>query len=410
MKEQDIKKMARLAVEIGGNVKTGDTVVIGSDTEAAPLARATAEAAYDAGAADVNIHWSDTASSRTRYLRASDETFDEVPDWIAERFKYLDDKNSVYIHISSEDPDAFAPPVDPGRIKRQQIASGEKLRAHRDNTMSNKVRWSIVGYPGEKWAAKVFPGIPVDEAVEKLWQAILKVSRADTGDPVENWKQHNANFSARVKYLNSKNFTSLRFTNSLGTDLTVGLVENHQWAGGRENDTGGRIFNPNIPTEEIFTMPDRFNVNGRVVASMPLSRNGNLIEGFEFTFKDGAVVSYKADKNEAVLATILDTDEGAKRLGEVALVPADSPITTAGILFLNTLFDENASCHLALGRAYPHNMKGWEGKSEEELTALGMNFSIQHVDFMFGTPDMKIVGTDHSNAESLIFDNGLFAF
>jgi aminopeptidase len=351
------------------------------------------------------MDWSDDISSRNKFLRADDAIFDEFPQWRVDWYKHYDDKGAVYLRIVSSDPDYLAG-VDPNRLRRFSKVSSVATKAHSALTMSNALRWSICALPSPAWAKKVFPNVPLEEAMEKLEAAILKGARADGGNPVADWETHRSNFVSRVEYLNTKRFDALRITTGLGTDLTIGLAKNHIWSGGGDVGKDGVPFFPNLPTEEIFTMPDRMRADGKVVASMPLSRQGNLIEGFEMTFKDGLVESYKAEKNEQTLADIFTMDEGAKRLGEVALVADSSPISQMGTLFYNTLFDENASSHLALGKAYPNNMEGGTEMTLEERIAAGCNDSLVHVDFMFGTPDMKVVGIAADGSETVFFENG----
>jgi aminopeptidase len=405
MDDDVLKKYAELLVYSGGNVQKGQPVVIACDVSNAGFARLVQDAAYDAGASEVFINWTDEVSTRTRYLRAADETFDAFPDWIVRRFEHFDGRKAVYLHIASEDPDLLAG-VSPDRIKRFVKASRTATKPHSRLTMSNALRWSIVAVPSPKWAAKVFPGLPEDAAVEKLWGVLLKGARADGDDPRADWEIHRRNFEARVKFLNEKNFKTLRFKNGLGTDFSVGLANNHIWGGGGDLGQDGVYFFPNLPTEEIFTAPDRNAADGTVAASMPLSYQGSLIENFSVTFEGGRAVSHKAEKNEEVLKNIIEMDEGSRRLGEVALVPDSSPISRMGLLFYETLFDENASCHLALGKAYPHCIKGGDKLSEEELINAGVNDSLLHVDFMFGTSDMKIVGVGADGAETVIMENG----
>ncbi|MCL2499536.1 MAG: aminopeptidase [Defluviitaleaceae bacterium] len=405
MDNAHLKKYAELLVRSGGNVQSGQLVVIGCGVEDAYFARLVQECAYDAGAKDVVMNWFDDVSVRNRYLRANSSVFDEFPQWRVDWYKHHDDRGAVYLHIDSSDPD-YLSGVDPDRLRRFSKVSSMATKAHSALTMSNALRWSVCAVPSPAWAKKVFPGVP--DAVDKLWAAILKGARADGSDPIADWKTHSENFTNRVEYLNRMRFDALRITTGLGTDLTIGLAKNHIWAGGGDIGKDGVPFFPNLPTEEIFTMPDRMRADGRVVASMPLSRQGNLIEGFEMTFKDGLVVSYKAEKNEQTLADIFTMDEGAKRLGEVALVADSSPISRMGTLFYNTLFDENASSHLALGKAYPNNMEGSAEMAEEERVAAGCNDSLVHVDFMFGTPDMKVVGISADGHETVFFENGEF--
>jgi len=408
MTQEEMMKLADLFVRMGGNVQKGDTVIVMANLTDAPFVRLITRRAYECGAREVVNHWADQECSRMRVLRADSGVFDEYPAWMTELYALYDARQSVYMHVDSDDPDLFAG-ADADRLRRDTISRGRALKTHRGNTMSNRVRWTVAGFPSDKWAVKVFPGIPADEAVEKLWQAILQASRATGADPVEDWRKHNENLAARQEYLNKKRFSSLRFKNALGTDLEIELAEGHKWLGGAEWDVEKRFFNANIPTEEIFTMPRRTGVNGRVVSTMPLSYNGNLIEGFGFTFKDGRVVDYQAEKNAEVLKGLLDSDEGARYLGEVSLVPYDSPINRQGIIYYNTLFDENASCHLALGKAYPFNLPGSENLTEGQLLEAGVNDSLVHVDFMVGSKDLSVIGVEAGGTETPVFVDGNFA-
>jgi len=408
MTQDEMRKLANLFVRMGGNVQKGDTVVIAANLSDAPFVHVVTQCAYECGAREVAYRWTDGECERMRMLHADSAVFDEYPTWMPELYAYYDARSSVYLTVESDDPDLLAG-TDADRLRRSHLSRSRALKIHRGNTMSNRVRWSIVGFPSEKWAAKVFPGVYADEAVEKLWQAILTASRATGDDPVGDWTGHNQNLRARHEYLNKKRFTSLRYKNSLGTDLTIELPKGHKWLGGAEADMEGVFFNANIPTEEIFTLPARMGVNGRVVSTMPLSYNGNLIEGFEFTFKDGRVVDYSAEKNEDVLKGLLDTDEGARYLGEVSLVPYDSPINRQGFIYYNTLFDENASCHLALGKAYPFTLEGSKGLTEGQLLEAGVNDSLVHVDFMVGSGDLSITGIGEDGTETPVFVNGNFA-
>jgi len=407
MDESRLKKYAELLVRAGGNVQKDQFVVISCSVDAAYFGRLVEVAAYDAGASEVRIDWVDDASVRIRYLRAADEVFDEYPQWRVDKLKEQDEKGAVYLRIESSDPDLLKG-VSPDKLRRATKVYRTATREHDALTMSNALRWSICAVPSAAWASKVFPEMRPEIAVDCLWTYLLKGARADGEDPIADWETHKLNFTKRVDYLNKHNFSALRITTGLGTDVTIGLVKKHIWVGGGDMGKDGIPFFPNIPTEEIYTMPDRNRADGRVVASMPFSYQGSLIEGLEITFKDGKVESFRADKNQETFASIVEMDEGADRLGEIALVANSSPIGQMNTLFYNTLFDENASSHLALGKAYPNNMEGGEDLSIEELVAAGGNDSIEHVDFMFGTADMRVVGIGQDGSETIFFDKGEF--
>ncbi|MCL2387380.1 MAG: aminopeptidase [Defluviitaleaceae bacterium] len=409
MDKKKLEKYAELLVRSGGNVQKGQLVVISCDVDNAYFGRMVQAAAYDAGASEVRMDWADDQCSRTTYLRAASEVFDYFPQWRVDKLKEQDDKGVVYLHIRASDPDLLAG-VDSDRLRRATKSSRAATLEHTKLTMSSFIRWSLIAIPSPAWAKKVFPDLPEDQAMERLWEHVLKCARADGENPIQDWADHKKTFEARVNYLNKKNFSALRITTGLGTDITVGLAKNHIWTGGGDEDKNGIPFFPNMPTEEIFTMPDRNRADGRVVASMPLSYQGNLIEGFEMTFKDGKVQSFHADKNQSTLANIIEMDEGGGRLGEVALVANCSPIGKMNTLYYSTLYDENASSHLALGKAYPKNMQGGDELSTEDLVAAGGNDSLVHVDFMFGTEDMCITGIEQDGTETQFYKNGEYIF
>ena len=400
------ERYAELIVKKGANVQRGQKVVVRADIGSATFVRIVVKAAYNAGAAQVIVNWIDEAVTKMTYLRADGEVFKSLEPWRVQFFKDYDDARACYIHIISDDPDLLAD-VDSERIKDTAKASGIALAEHRKNIMGNHVRWTIAGVPSVAWAKKVFPSLSDDEAVEALWEKIMLSSRMN-GDALAAWDEHDAIFKEKVDFLNKSNFASLRFRNSLGTDITLELPVGHYWKGGSAPAKDGVTFFPNIPTEEVFTLPNCFSVNGKVVASMPLVYNGVTIENFELTFIDGRVVSHKAEKNEETLTSILDLDEGARRLGEVALVPHASPISQMNLLFNSTLYDENASCHFALGKAYPM-IEGYDNLPQDDAEKRGVNESITHVDFMFGTADMQIMGMTADGKEVPVFVNGNWA-
>ncbi|MCL2839740.1 MAG: aminopeptidase [Defluviitaleaceae bacterium] len=409
MTEAKLKKYAELLVRAGGNVQKGQLVVINVDVNDARFGRMVRDCAYDAGASEVFIIWEDDSSVRERYLRADSSVFDTFPEWTVERFRHFDESGAVYLRITSSDPGLLAG-TDPDRRMRAAKAASIATKPHAKLMMDGTLRWSVCAVPSPAWAKTVFPDLTEEQGMERLWESILKGARADGEDPIADWKAHKQSFVKKVEYLNKKQFTSLRLTTGLGTDLTIGLVKNHRWVGGGGKTKDGVETFPNLPTEEVFTMPDRNKANGKVVASMPLAYNGNLIEDIIIEFKDGRVTNYSASKNEESLKNMIEMDEGAHRLGEVALVANSSPISQMGILFYNTLFDENASAHLALGRAYPKNIEGGGEMTTEALTAAGGNDSLIHVDFMFGTADLRVIGIDENGNETVFFDKGEFVF
>ena len=401
-----LRRYAELIVRKGVNLQAGQRLVITADIEAAAFARLAAEAAYDAGAAHVYVNWSDEAVSKMTYTLADHETFKRVDPWRVEFYRYYDEINACYIFIRSDDPDLLAD-VEPERIKDSSKSTGTAFYDHDKALSANHIRWTYVNVPSKAWAKKLFPDIPEEEALLALWDKVLEASRVDD-NPLAAWEAHDKMFKEKLKFLNNTGFRALRFTNSLGTDIRLELPEGHYWEGGSNRAKDRLAFFPNIPTEEVYTLPDCRSVNGRVVASMPLTYNGVTIENFELTFAEGKVVSYKAEKNEATLAGILELDDGARMLGEVALVPHNSPISRMKMLFYSSLFDENASCHFALGDAYPM-IKDFVKLSKEEAAGLGVNNSITHVDFMFGTADLQITGTTGDGKEVPVFVNGNWA-
>ena len=403
-----LEKYAQLSVEVGANVQKDQLVWINASTETKELARLIVKAAYKRGAKRVSVQWSDDYVSRTGFDNMTIETLEEIPSWSIEKMQYFVDQGGCVISITSPIPGLNAG-VDPLKMQKASIARMKALKFYQDHMMGNHSQWSIVAAPNKVWAEKVFPNLKGEEAIEALWDAILSASRVtESNDPIAEWADHNKILLAHNKVLNDYQFKSLHFKNSLGTDLTVELVKNHVWAGGGENSTKGVYFNPNIPTEENFTMPYKFGVNGKVVATKPLNYQGNLIEDFWIEFKDGKAVNFDAKAQRESLKSLIELDEGSSYLGEVALISHDSPISNSNILFYNTLFDENASCHLALGRAYPMNIKGGTKMTQEELAEANSNNSMTHVDFMFGSVDMSIVGTKKDGTKVQVFKNGDF--
>ncbi len=404
-----MQQYAKLLIQVGINLQKNQTLIISSPTECAEFARLAQVEAYSAGAREVIMRWMDEKSARITLDMAPDVIFDEFPEWGKTFFNGYAEKGAAFLSIMASDPELMKD-VDPKRISRQNKARSTALAYFRERQMSNKNVWCVASVPTVAWALKVFPGKTESLAVEALWAAIYKAVRVDQPDPVKSWRAHQAALNVRLDFLRKSNFAGLRYKNSLGTDFTVDLPTGHQWFGGGDECPEGYVFVANMPTEEIFTMPHRTGANGKIVSSMPLNHNGNLVEDFWFLFKDGLVVDYGAGKGLATLKELLDTDEGARRLGEVALVPHDSPISNSGILFYNTLFDENASCHFALGKAYPTCIAGGTEMDVAQLVAAGANDSLTHVDFMIGSADLSIVGVKADGSETAVFANGNFAF
>ncbi len=408
--EKIMRKYAELAVTMGANVQKGQTLIIQSSVDAKEMVRYCVEAAYQRGAGKVSVIWNDPFINRMDYEYQSEESLSEVPSYEIDRRLVPFKEGACILNLHSDVPGLMAG-IDAEKMQKAMVAKQKANMECSNMMMSNQVRWSILGVPNEHWASKVFPGVSKEEALEKLWNAVLKTVRIDEdNDPVAKWEEHINHLKVRQDILNERNYKTLHFTNQAGTDLYVDLVENHIWCGWSEEGNDGVVFNENMPTEEIFTMPSKYGVNGVVVSTKPLNYNGTLIDRFSLTFKDGKVVSYHADNEEEALKSLIEFDEGSCYIGEVALVPYESPISQSQILFYNTLYDENASCHLALGRAYPLNLKNGTSMSQEELEKAGCNQSMTHVDFMFGSEDMTIVGITHDGKEEAIFESGNFVF
>ena len=400
-----LKKYASLAVNTGVNIQKDNILVISSPIETAEFARLIAEEAYKAGAKDVIVHYGDQKLTKIKLENSSLETIADYPDWMAEGYNYYARQGACFISIAASDPDGLKGiPVE--KIGTSQKARTSALKEYYDNSMSNKCRWCVLSVPTLSWAKKVFPNASDDEAMKSLWDVIFKTVRVDTENPVKAWEKHNAYLEEKIKFMNDNNFKSVHLKSANGTDLNIELPEGHIWAGGSEGDVNGIAFNANMPTEEVFTLPKKKGVNGVVYSSKPLSYGGNLIDNFSITFKDGKVVDFTAETGYDVLKQMLDSDEGAKYLGEVAFVPYDSPISNSKLIFFNTLFDENAACHLAFGRAYESCIKDADKYSEEELEKIGVNNSVIHVDFMIGTKDLEITGVNKNGETIQIFTNG----
>jgi aminopeptidase len=402
-----LKKYARLIVETGINVQKGQSVVLQISVDQAPLARYITKEAYKLGAGEVIVQWNDDIIQR-EFLQHADENYlNNIPQYKVDQTNDWVKKGASRISVVSANPDALAG-VDADRVAAFQSASGKALVNLRKATQANKVSWTVVAAAGKEWAAKVFPELAETEQVDALWDQIFKTTRIYEADPVAAWQAHDKKLAAKAEELNKEQFTALHYT-APGTDLIVGLPKNHLWEGAGSDNARKEKFMANMPTEEVFTAPDSRRIDGTVASTKPLSYAGTTISGMSFTFKDGKVVDFSAKQGEEVLGKLLETDEGARRLGEVALVPDPSPISQSGITFYNTLFDENASNHLAFGSAYAFNLQGGTEMSEEELIEAGLNRSHTHVDFMIGSDQMNIDGIREDGTRVPIFRNGDWA-
>ena len=407
MKKTVLREYAKLIVRCGANVQKGQDVMIYAGLDQPEFVKMVVEEAYKAKARKVIVEWSYDALAKIHVRYQSVKTLGEVPEWVKARQQYFCDTLPVRIHIVSEDPDGLKG-MDFGKMAKGRKLSYPILKPYIDDR-DGKQQWTIAAVPGAAWAKKVFPGQPKGKAIEMLWEAILSASRV-TEDPIKAWDEHNADLKQRCDYLNSLNIRSLHYTADNGTDLTVGMIPEAQFCGGGEVSRQNIFFNPNIPTEECFISPMRGKAEGIVYSTMPLSYNGQLIENFSLRFENGKAVEAKAEKGEELLNTMITMDEGAAYLGECALVPQHSPIAESGLLFFETLFDENASCHLAMGAGYADTIKDHHSKTLQECQNLGINDSMIHVDFMIGCDTMNIDAICADGSTVAIFRNGNWAF
>ena len=407
MNQQIYETYAKLAVQVGINLQKGQDVCVYGSTRVTEFVKEIVRECYENGARSVRVEWSCDEISKMHYLYQDVEVLSEVTKWQEDKAKYAAETLPCKIHIMDMDPEAFAG-IDLKKMAQVRKAQMAVLKKYRDME-DNRNQWLIVAVPSEGWAKKVFPSLDGKEAVDKLWQAILKTMRMDCADPVAAWEAHVASILDKCEKLNAMNLDYLVYKSANGTNLKVKLQPNHVWLGARETNLKGIAFTANMPTEEVFTMPKRDGVDGVVVSTKPLSLNGQLVENFTVTFKDGKAVDVKAEKGLDVLETMLNMDESSRHLGEVALVPYNSPINETGLIFSNTLFDENACCHFAFGFAFKNNIKGYENMSEEDFKAADFNDSVNHVDFMVGAPDLSIVGYDFDGNSYEIFKDGVWA-
>lgn len=406
--EEKLEQYAELAVKVGVNIQKGQYLLINTSTDTLDFTRIVVKKAYEAGAGRVQVNLSDPVFTRAFYELGAEEEFSQFPKWIVAQRDELIDRKGALLWIDAEDPDLLAG-VSTSRLSAQQKASGNALVRYRKAVMNDEIAWSIIAVPSKKWAAKVFPDLPEEDQMAALWEAIFKTVRIGEGNAVEKWHEHVNNLESRAAQLNEKKFVKLHYK-APGTDLTIELPDKHLWVSGSSKTPDNTTFIANMPTEEVFTLPAKYGVNGTVSNTKPLAYQGNIIDKFTLTFEKGKIVDAKAEVGNELLQELITSDEGSAYLGEVALVPHQSPISSSGILYYNTLFDENASNHLAIGEAYPTCYEGGRELEEGQLESLGINVSITHVDFMIGSSEMDIDGILADGTEFPIFRKGNWAF
>ncbi|NLY36256.1 MAG: aminopeptidase [Tissierellia bacterium] len=399
-----LENYAKVLLDVGLGLRSNDGILLSFDEVGLPLARIVVREAYRRGAKDVITIFADDTMNLDRYNFGMDKIFDDMPKFKVDYREqaFLDNYHSLY--ITSPNPELLKD-VDGDRVARWQKCVSQATEPIQHYQMDNKVKWCVASVPGPAWAKKVFPELEKSQALEALWNLIFEATRMKEEDPVEAWKRHDVLLKEKEKYLDDNNFDKILFKGP-GTDLEITLVKGHKWIGGSSKLERGDVFMANIPTEEVFTMPHAKRVEGIVRATKPLSLQGQLVENFSIEFKEGKVVAFEAEKGREVLEKLFAMDEGAMRLGEVALVPDDSPISRRGVLFFNTLFDENASCHLALGNAYGENLRQAQELSDEEKKKLGMNTSMVHVDFMVGGPELEVLGIKEDGSQVVLLQDG----
>ena len=407
MKKTVMRSYAKLIVRVGANVQKGQEVRVFASLDQPEFIKMLAEECYKAGASRVTVDWNypELTKLSARYMKLRD--LSETREWEKARMQDMVDHLPVRIFIQSEDPDGLRG-INPKYFKA--FAARIKISKPYRDAIDNKHQWCIAAVPGEAWAKKVHPELSKRAAVEQLWKDILYTARADGEDPIADWEEHNRDLKARSKYLNDLHLRELRYHSANGTDFKVGLIPTAEFHAGRDTTMQGVVYDPNMPTEEVFTSPDRRTAEGIVYATKPLSYQGQLIENFSVRFEKGRAVEVKAEKGQDVLEQIISMDEGCHYLGECALVPKESPIHQSGLLFYNTLFDENAACHLALGFGFNECVKGFENMTKEELYEIGVNDAGNHTDFMIGSDDLSIDGVDEHGNVHPIFRNGTWAF
>lgn len=401
--EERLARYAELLVKVGVNLPQGGKLLVNAPLAAAPLVRLVARAAYRAGALDVRVNYFDEHLSLALYEEGSDDAVAYLPAWAAQEAQNMLEDGYARLAIRGDDP-ALLRDVNPDRVALRSKLSGQAMRAVSEAVSGMAVNWTVAAMSTPAWARAVYPDLPEQEAVSRLWDDIFKVTRADRPDPVAAWQEHIAALARRSEYLNGKQYAAVHLKSELGTDLTVGLAEGHIWQGGAEEAKNGIVGVPNLPTDEVFTMPHRERVDGWAVASKPLSVRGQVVQGIRVRFEAGRAVEVSAEQGEDTLKKLLDTDEGAARLGEIALVAASAPVAQTGTLFFNTLFDENAASHIALGRCYSTNVQ--HGENPEALKAAGGNDSLIHVDWMIGTPGTDVDGVTASGEREALMRGG----
>ncbi len=394
---------ARLVVKIGVNLQKGQGLEIACPVEKPLVAEALTQAGYEAGAKIVRVRWSCESIDKLNYTYAKTEDLKVIPKWLVDSKNDLVENDFCYIAVSADDP-SLLKDIPAQKIGEVAKARAKALKKFSDSIMENGIRWCIISVPTHAWAKQVFP---LSKNPEKdLSDAIEKAMRLDAPDPVLAWEEHIERLERRAEFLNRARFSYLHFKNSIGTDIKVGLCDNHKWLSAKETAKDGLSFIANLPTEEVFTAPHRLRVDGTLKSALPLCENGQVIDGFSLTFKNGKVVDFSAEKGYETLKQLLQTDQGTLRLGEVALIGKNSPIAKSKILYYNTLFDENASCHLAIGKGYPTTVMDGDKLSKSQLKSLGLNDSTEHIDFMIGTEDLSVTGVTDNGEEFTLFSNG----
>ena len=405
---EQLDSYAKLVIEVGINLQDKQPLVISGPIEGADFVRLLAKNAYEKGASEVYVNWSDDTLIKLKYENSPMEVFEEFPKWKQDIMLYYAEKGAGFVSVHASDP-YLLKDIEPKKISVSNKTNSLGMKDFRKYTMNDINSWCVISIPTKGWAKTVFNDVVEEKAIKLLWDAIFKATRVNLDDPTFAWKDHKSTLEEKTKQLNEKQFKSLHYTSSNETDLLVNLPENHIWSGGASINSEGVHFVANMPTEEVYTLPHREGVNGVVYSTKPLNYGGNLIDDFMIEFKDGKVSKFEAKTGNEILKDLLDTDEGSRYLGEVALVPYSSPISQSNTIFFNTLYDENASCHLALGKAYPTSIKGGEKMSDEELQRAGVNNSLIHEDFMIGSKDLSIIGETHNGQKIQIFKDGEWA-